>query len=137
MKSPDRLPTRASFGSKDIGDRWVTITTGFGEIGSVLPLKGHTGHIRTTTTIGKAGTGTKGIGTTRTTTMAIGGTMIVGGGIVITTIKGMKTNRNSVRLWNCELLFLGNASVSMTCRGTQSSTRVLLLADPCPRGTLD
>ena len=47
-------------------------------------MKGHTGRIRTTTTIAKAGNVTKGIGTTRTTTTAIGATMIMGGGIAIT-----------------------------------------------------
>jgi len=60
-------------------------------------LKGHTGRIRITTTIAKAGDGTKGVGTARTTTTAIGATMIMGGGMVITTTVGMstKTNRSS------------------------------------------
>ena len=49
-----------------------------------LPLKGHTGRIRITTTIAKAGNCTKDIGTTRNTTTAIGGTMIVGGSMVTT-----------------------------------------------------
>lgn len=56
-----RLPVRDSFGSKDIGDRCVTITNGCADIGSVLPSKVRTGRIRTTTTIGKAGSGTKDI----------------------------------------------------------------------------
>jgi hypothetical protein len=93
MKSPDRLPTRASFGSKDIGGRWVTITSGFGDIGSVRLLKVHTGRTRTTTIMAKAGSGMKDIGTVRTTTTAIGGTMITVGAIAITTIKGIRTNR--------------------------------------------
>jgi hypothetical protein len=60
-------------------------------------LKGHTGRIRITTTTAKAGNGTKGIGTASTTTTAIGATMIVGGGMVITTTVGMstKTDRSS------------------------------------------
>jgi hypothetical protein len=64
---------------------------------SVLRLKGHTGRIRITTTIAKAGNGTKGIGTASTTTTAIGTTMIVGGDMVITTTVGMstKTDRSS------------------------------------------
>ena len=78
MKSPDLLPTRDSFGSKDIGDRWVTITSGFWDTGSVPRLREHTGFIHTTTTIAKAGNATKDIGTTRTTTMAIGASMVMG-----------------------------------------------------------
>ena len=54
-------------------------------------MKGHTGRIRITTTIAKAGNITKDIGTTRTTTTAIGATMIMGGGMVITTTMGMST----------------------------------------------
>jgi len=57
-------------------------------------LKGHTGRIRITTTIAKAGNGTKGIGTAKTTTTAIGMTMIEGGGMVITTTVGMSTETN-------------------------------------------
>jgi len=57
-------------------------------------MKGPTGRIRITTTIAKAGNGTKDIGTTRTTTTAIGATMIVGGGMVNTTIMGMSTTTN-------------------------------------------
>ncbi len=71
--------------------RRVTVTSGSGDIGSVLRLKRRTGRIRITTTIAKAGNGTKGIGTERTTTTAVGATMIVGGGMVITTIVGMST----------------------------------------------
>jgi len=48
-------------------------------------MKGHTGRIRTTTIIAKAGNVTRGIGTTRTTTTVIGATIIMGGGIAITT----------------------------------------------------
>jgi hypothetical protein len=92
MKSPDLLSTRNLFGSKDIGDRWVTTTSGCEDIGSVLRLKGPAGRIRTTTTIGKAGNGTKDTGTKRTTTMTIGGTMIVDGGIAIMTTRRMSTN---------------------------------------------
>ena len=91
MKSPHLLPTRDSFGSKDIGDRSVTITGGCGDIGSVLRLKEPAGRIRTTTTIGKAGNGTKDTGTTRTTSMTMGGTVIVDGGIAIMTTRGMNT----------------------------------------------
>jgi hypothetical protein len=64
-------------------------------------LKGHTGHIRITTTIAKAGNGTKGIGTARTTTTAIGATMIVGGGMVITTTEGMSTKTNRAPFVGC------------------------------------
>ena len=92
MKSPDLLLSRDSSGSKDIGDRWVTITSGCGDIGSILRLKGPTGRIRTTTITGKAGNGTKDTGTTKITTMTIGGTMIVDGGIAIMTTRGMSTN---------------------------------------------
>jgi hypothetical protein len=92
MNRPGLLRRWASFGSKDIGDQWVTITSGCGDIGSVLRLKEHTGHIPTTTIIRKVGNGTKDTGTERTTTMTIGGTTIVGGGITITTTKGMRTN---------------------------------------------
>ena len=92
MKSPDLLPTRDSFGWKDIGDRWVTITSGCGDIGNVLRLKEPTGRIPITTTIGKAGNGTKDTGTMRTTTITIGGTTIVDGGIAIMTTREMSTN---------------------------------------------
>ena len=59
MRSLGHPPAEASFGSKDIGRRRVTVTSGSGDIGSALPLKGRTGRIRTTTTIAKAGNGTK------------------------------------------------------------------------------
>jgi hypothetical protein len=95
MKSPGLLPTRDSFGSKDIGDRWVTITSGCRDIGSVLRLKGRIGRIRTTTTIGKAGNGTKDTGTAKITTTTIGITVTMDE--VITTMTTMtttgKTNR--------------------------------------------
>jgi len=93
MKSRDLLPTQNSYGSKDIGDRSVIITNGCEDIGSVLRMKGPTGHIRTTTTIGEAGNGTQDTGTTRTTTMTIGVTMIVDADIAITTTRGMSTKR--------------------------------------------
>jgi hypothetical protein len=48
-------------------------------------------------TIGKAGNGTKDTGIARTTTMTIGGTMIVGGGINTTMTRGMSTNFNATR----------------------------------------
>ena len=60
----------------DIGNRLVTITGGSGDAGTVLHMKGHTGAIRTMTTIAKAGECTRDIGTVRTTTMAAGETMI-------------------------------------------------------------
>ena len=85
MRSPDRLPAQASLGLMAIGHRRVTITSGFGDIGSDPRLKVHTGRIRTTITIAKAGSGTKDIGTARTTTTAIGATMVMGGAIAITT----------------------------------------------------
>jgi hypothetical protein len=53
-------------------------------------MKGHTGRIRTTTTIAKGGNGTKDIGTARTTTTAIGAIMIMDAGIVMATT-GMTT----------------------------------------------
>ena len=83
MKSPGRFPMPASSGWRGIGRQLVTITSGFGDTGSVLRLKEHTGPIRITTTIAKAGKCTKDIGTTRTTTATTGATMIVG--MVITT----------------------------------------------------
>jgi hypothetical protein len=94
MRSLGPLLVRASFGSKDIGPRRATVTSGSEDIGSALRLKGHTGRIRTTTTIEKVGNGTKDIGTTRTMTAAIGATMIAGGGMVITTTTGMSTTTN-------------------------------------------
>ena len=100
MKNLGFLPTRDSFGSKDIGDQWATITSGCGDIGSVLRLQGHTGRIRITTTIRKAGNGTKDTGTTRTTTMTIGETMIVGGGIAMTTIREMRTKPVGNRIFS-------------------------------------
>ena len=100
MKNLGFLPTRDSFGSKDIGDRQVTITSGSRDIGSVLLLKGHTGRIRITTTIRKAGNGTKDTGTTRITTMTIGETMIVGGGIAMTTIREMRTKPVGNRIFS-------------------------------------
>jgi hypothetical protein len=60
-------------------------SSGFGDTGSVPRMKGRTGRIRTTTIIAKAGNVTRGIGTTRTTTTVIGATIIMGGGIAITT----------------------------------------------------
>ena len=90
----DRLQVQTSSGWMDIGNPLVTITGGSGDAGTVLPMKGHTGVIRITTTIAKAGNGTKGIGTARTTTTAIGAIMIVGGGMVITTTVGMRTETN-------------------------------------------
>ena len=84
MRSLDRLQAQPSFGSRAIGHRRVTITSGSGDIGSIPRLKGHAGRIRTTTTIAKAGSRTEDIGTTRTTTTAIGATMIKGGAIAST-----------------------------------------------------
>jgi hypothetical protein len=82
MKNPDLPPTRDTFGSKDIGDRWVTITSGFGDTGSNPRLKGHTGFIHTTTTIAKAGNATKDIGTTTTMTMVIHANMVTDEAII-------------------------------------------------------
>ena len=59
----------------DIGNQLVTVTGGSGDAGTVLHMKGHTGAIRTTTTIAKAGECTRDIGTMRTTTMATDGTV--------------------------------------------------------------
>ena len=73
MKSRDRLRAWATFGSRDIGNPWVTVTGGCGDTGSVLHLKVPTGRIRITTTIAKGGCCTKDIGTARTTTTATGG----------------------------------------------------------------
>ena len=94
MKNLGFLPTRDSFGSKDIGDQWATITSGCGDIGSVLRLQGHTGRIRITTTIRKAGNGTKDTGTTKIMTTAIGAPTIMGVAIVITTTTTMETATN-------------------------------------------
>ena len=70
MRSVGRLQVHASSGWKDIGNQLVTITGGSGDAGTVLHMKGHTGVIRITTTTAKAGKCTRGIGTTRITTMA-------------------------------------------------------------------
>jgi len=91
MRSLGHHPLRASFGSKGIGLRRVTTTSGFGDIGNVLRLKGHAGRIRTTTTTTKAGNGTKDIGAVRTTTMAAGANMITSGATGITTDVRMRT----------------------------------------------
>ena len=64
----------------------VIITGGFGDVGTVLRTKGHTGAIRTMTTTEKAGECTRDIGTMRTTTTAIGETMIMIATIMITTM---------------------------------------------------
>ena len=85
MRSMDRLQVRASSGWKDIGNQLVTITGGSGGAGNVLHLKGHTGVIRTTTTIAKAGKSTRDIGTMRITTTATGETMVMIATIMITT----------------------------------------------------
>jgi hypothetical protein len=69
----------------DIGNQLVTITGGSGDAGTVLRIKGHTGVIRITTTIAKAGECTRDIGTMRTTTMAIGENVAMIATIVITT----------------------------------------------------
>ena len=102
-KSQERLQVRVSRGSKDIGHRRVTVTSGSGDTGSVLRLKGHIGRIRTTTTIAKGGNGTKDIGTARATTTAIGAIMIKGGGTAITTNTSMSTTtkrqQSSPRGW--------------------------------------
>jgi hypothetical protein len=89
MKSLGRLPAPASFGWRDIGCQLVAITSGSAVTGTVLRLKEHTGPIRITITIAKAGNCTKDIGTTRTTTATIGATMIMGMVIMATT--GMST----------------------------------------------
>ena len=56
-------------------------------------MRGPTGRIRTTTTIAKAGNGTKDTGTTRITTTITGGSMIEDGDITIMTTRGTSTNR--------------------------------------------
>jgi hypothetical protein len=86
MKSLGRLPAPASFGWRDIGCQLVAITSGSAVTGTVLRLKEHTGPIRITITIAKAGNCTKDIGTT---TATIGATMIMGMVIMATT--GMST----------------------------------------------
>src|SRR5712692_3576759 len=55
MRSVDRLQVQTSSGWMDIGNRLVAITGGSGDAGTVLHMKGHTGAIRTMTTIAKAG----------------------------------------------------------------------------------
>jgi hypothetical protein len=85
MRRRDRPPTQGSFGSRGIGDRWDTITSGFEATGNIHLLRGRIGRIHTTITIAKAGNTTKVIGTTRTTTTGIGVTGIMGGVIAITT----------------------------------------------------
>ena len=85
MKSPGRLPAPVLFGLKDIGSRWAIITSGSAGAGSGLRMQARTGPIHTTTTIAKGGSITKDTGTVRTTTTAIGATMVVGMVIAITT----------------------------------------------------
>jgi hypothetical protein len=80
-----RLQVRASSGWKAIGNQLVTITGGSRGAGNVLLLKGHTGVIRITTTIAKAGKSTRDTGTVRITTTATGGTMVTIATIMITT----------------------------------------------------
>ena len=82
MRSMDRLQVQTSSGWMDIGNQLVTITGGSGDAGTVLLMKEHTGVIRITTTIAKAGKYTRDIGTMRTTTMATGDTMIMNAIIV-------------------------------------------------------
>ena len=94
MKNLGHLPRLASFGLRDIGHRWVIITSGRVDIGSALRLKERTGRIPITTTIAKGGNGTKDIGTTKIMTTAIGVTMIMSEAIVITTTTGMRTATN-------------------------------------------
>ena len=94
MRSPGHLLARASFGSKGIGYRQLIVTSGSGDIGSVLRLKEHTGRIRTMTTIAKAGNITKDIGTARTMTTAIGASMAMVGAMVSTTTVSMSATTN-------------------------------------------
>jgi hypothetical protein len=84
----------------DIGNQLVIITGGSGDAGTVLPMKGHTGVIRTMITTEKAGECTGDIGTMRTTTTATGETAIMIGTIMITT---MTTNHSA--LMRVELAF--------------------------------
>ena len=84
MRSMDRLRVRTSSGWKDIGNQLGDVTGGSGDAGTVLHMKGHTGVIRITTTIAKAGKCTRDIGTMRITTMATGETMIMIATIMIT-----------------------------------------------------
>jgi hypothetical protein len=100
MKSMDRVQVQTSSGWMDIGNRLVTITGGSGGAGTVLHMKGHTGVIRITTTIAKAGECTRDIGTMRITTMAIGETMIMIVTIMIATI--MITTTTDPALWGSE-----------------------------------
>ena len=94
MKNPGRLPRLSSFGLRDIGHRWVIITSGCADIGSVLRLKEHAGRIPITTTTSKGGNGTKDTGTTKIMTTAIGAPTIMGVAIVITTTTTMETATN-------------------------------------------
>ena len=89
MSSLDRLPARASFGSKAIGRRRVVAINGCGDTGSVLHSKGPIGAIRITTTIAKVSNSTKDIGTGRTTTTATGRIMIAGEGTEIMMTESM------------------------------------------------
>jgi hypothetical protein len=85
MRSMDRLQVQTSSGWMDIGNQLVIIIGGSGDAGTVLPMKGHTGVIRTMTTTEKAGECTRDIGTMRTTTTATGETTIMIATVVITT----------------------------------------------------
>jgi hypothetical protein len=86
MRSVDRLQVQASSGSKDIGNQLVIITGGFGDAGTVLPMKGPTGVIHTMTTTAKAGKCTRDIGIMRITTMATGENTIMIATIMIMTV---------------------------------------------------
>ena len=84
----------------DIGNQLVTITGGSGDAGTALRMQGHTGVIRITTTIAKAGKCTRDIGTMRITTMATGETTIM---IAIIMVATMTTDRYA--LMRIELAF--------------------------------
>ena len=100
MRSMDRLQVQTSSGWMDIGNQLVTITGGSGDAGTVLHMKGHTGAIRTMTTIAKAGECTRDIGAMRTTTTATGETTIM---IAIIMVATMTTDRYA--LMRVELAF--------------------------------
>ena len=89
MKSLGLLPARALFGSRDIGNPWVTVTDGYGDAGIVLHMLARIGRIRITTIIAKAGSCTKDIGTAKTTTTTTGRTIIASEGMGTMMIMGM------------------------------------------------
>jgi hypothetical protein len=113
----------------DIGNQLVTITGGFGDAGTVLHMKGHTGVIRIMTTTEKAGECTRDIGTMRTTTMAAGETMIMIAAIMIATV-----TTDQYALMRVELAFHNLLCIGGLDENPFGSAPYLYPAAPSTRG---